>query len=197
MQRVDGRRLEKVGCILFTPEAIAGYLVTIVFTIIDVLVAYLILKHFLFRPALKFMRKREAGIREQLEDAARREAEAEIQYQESAKQIEEAKRDASQIVSDARLAAQNKTDAILAQAKDEASGIISKSNVECDRMRTTLLEGMRSEVADLSVRIASRVIRQYMDEGRQRELVEGLLDDEIHGKAAPFEPAAGQTGAVE
>ena len=179
---------------MFTPEALAGYLVTAVLTMIDVLVAYLILKHFLFKPALKFMRKREAAIREELEDAERLEAEAAIHVQEANQLIEEAKRNASGIVSDARLAAQNKSDVILSQAKDEASGIIAKSNTECDRMRSTLLEGMRGEVADLSVRIASRVIQQYMDEGRQREMVEGLLDEEIHAGSAASAPTTGQAG---
>lgn len=179
---------------MFTPEALAGYLVTAVLTIIDVLVAYVILKHFLFKPALKFMRRREATVREDLADAERLEAEAAIHVQEANQMIEEAKRSASGIVSDARQAAQNKSDAILAEAKDEASGIIAKSNIECDRMRTTLLEGMRSEVADLSVRIASRVIQQYMDDGRQREMVEGLIDDEIHGGSNSSAPAAGQAG---
>ncbi|MBP7401619.1 MAG: F0F1 ATP synthase subunit B [Clostridia bacterium] len=178
---------------MFEPEAIAGYLVTVVLTIIDVLVAYVILKHFLFKPALKFMRKREATIREQLEDASRRQEEAELQFQESARSIEEAKRDASVIVSDARQAAQNKSDSILSAAKDEAAAIVAKGNLESDRMRTTLLEGMRGEVADLSVRIASRVIQQYMDESRQRELVEVLLDEEI-GTGPKDHSAAGQAG---
>jgi F-type H+-transporting ATPase subunit b len=182
---------------VFTPEALAGYLVTGVLTIINLLVAYVILKKFLFKPALKFMRKREAMIRDQLDDAARRSAEADAQTQAAAKQIDDARREASAIVSDARLAGQNKADAILAQAKDEASAIIAKGNAECDRMRTTLLEGMRSEVADLSVRIASRVIQQYMDEGRQREMVEGLLDEEIHAGSAHAVPPTGQAGVKQ
>lgn len=183
---------------MFTPEALAGYLVTGVLTIVNLLVAYFILKRFLFKPALKFMRKREATIRAELEDAARRSAEADAQLQIAAKQIEDARRDASSILSDARLAGQNKSDAILAQAKDEASAIIAKGNTENARMRTTLLEGMRSEVADLSVRIASRVIQQYMDEGRQREMVEGLINDELQGGASNAVPPAGQAvGSVE
>ena len=182
---------------MFTPEALAGYLVTGVLTIVNLLVAYFILKRFLFKPALKFMRKREATIRAELEDAARRSAEADAQLQIAAKQIEDARRDASSIISDARLAGQNKSDAILAQAKDEASAIIAKGNTENARMRTTLLEGMRSEVADLSVRIASRVIQQYMDEGHQREMVEGLIDDELKGGPSIAVPSAGQAGVIK
>ena len=72
---------------MFTPEALAGYLVTVVLTVIDVLVAYLILKHFLFKPALKFMRKREATIREELADAERQEAEAAVHVQEATQKI--------------------------------------------------------------------------------------------------------------
>ncbi|NLN46252.1 MAG: F0F1 ATP synthase subunit B [Clostridiaceae bacterium] len=179
---------------MFEPEALAGYLVTVVLTIIDVLVAYVILKRFLFKPAIRFIRKREATVRGQLEAARQREEEAELRFREAAKTVDEAKRDASTIVSDARLSAQNKADAIMSQAKEEASGVISKGNAECDRMRVTLLEGMRGEVADLSVRIASRVIQQYMDESRQREMVEGLIDDELRGKGESEITDAGAAG---
>lgn len=178
---------------MFTPEALAGYVVTAVLTILDVLVAYLILKRFLFKPAIGFMRKREEAVRTQLAAAKQREEEAEVQLHAAAQTVETAKRDASALVSDARQAAQNKADSILAQAKEEAAEIVAKGNVENDRMRVSLLEGMRSEVADLSVRIASRVIRQYMDENRQREHVEDLIDEEMRSRGRET-PVPGEGG---
>ena len=43
---------------LISPENLAGYLVTAFFTIINLLVTYFIIKKFLFKPAIKFMKKR-------------------------------------------------------------------------------------------------------------------------------------------
>ncbi len=176
---------------MFTPEALANYLVTAVLTLINVLVGYLILRRFLFKPVIGFMRKREAAVHEQLTAAQQREEDAAVRLQEAERATETAKRDASALVSDARLAAQSKADAVLSQAKEEAAEILAKGNAENDRMRVSLLEGMRGEVADLSVRIASRVIGQYMDESRQREHVEDLIDEEMRSRGHGVPLASG------
>jgi len=45
-----------------------------------------------------------------------------------------------------------------------------------------MLEEMRDEVADLSVAIASKVIRQTINEDKQREIIDRFIGEEIKGK---------------
>jgi flagellar biosynthesis/type III secretory pathway protein FliH len=52
-------------------------------------------------------------------------------------------------------------------------------------MRVTMLNGIRDEVADLAVAIASKVIGKVMDEKRQRDLVEQFIDAEMATNKSP------------
>jgi F-type H+-transporting ATPase subunit b len=61
--------------------------------------------------------------------------------------------------------------------------LLTRADAEIVRMRVTMLNEVRDEVADLSVAIASKVIGQVMDEKRQREMVERLIDEQM--QAAP------------
>jgi len=47
-----------------------------------------------------------------------------------------------------------------------------------------MLNGIRDEVADLAVAIASKVIGKVMDEKRQRDLVEQFIDAEMATRQA-------------
>jgi len=164
---------------MFTPEALAGYTTTAFFTIINLLANYLILKHFLFKPIIKVLRTRREGIEKlQKETEERREA-AERQLAEATRRIQQSNRDASEIVTAAKSQAEIQSESILSDARKEATAMVARADGEISRMKVTMLNEVRDEVADLSVAIASKVIGKALDEQRQRELVEQFLDEKI------------------
>ena len=55
---------------LLTPDQFAGYAVTAVWTIINLLIAYVVLKHFVFKPIIRLLNKRREAVLNELEDAA-------------------------------------------------------------------------------------------------------------------------------
>jgi F-type H+-transporting ATPase subunit b len=73
-------------------------------------------------------------------------------------------------------------DAILASARLEAADLLKRSEGDINRMRNAMLEDMKTEVAELSVAIATKVIGQSVDKDRQKELVERLVSDELKGR---------------
>lgn len=167
---------------LIPPETMAKYIVTAVFTIINLLVTYLILKRFLFKPTLKFINKRQAAIEADLKKAKETREEADAKFSEASARIDSSIHEASGIVNDAKTQAEAQGDAIIMAAKKEASDIITRADNDIDRMRTGMMEQMRDEVADLAVSIASRVIKQTIDEGKQKELVDQFIGEEMKGK---------------
>jgi F-type H+-transporting ATPase subunit b len=60
--------------------------------------------------------------------------------------------------------------------------MMARADGEIDRMRVSMLNEIRDEVADLSVAIASKVIGKVMDEKHQRQLVDQFLDEEMAGR---------------
>ncbi len=167
---------------LIPPEDMARYLVTAFFTIINLLVTYLILKKFLFKPAIKMIRRRQAGIEADLKNARETSLAANAKLNEANARIDGSVREASTIVKEAKTQAESQSDAILTAAKKEVSEIITRADTDIERMRFTMMEEMREEVADLAVSIASRVIQQTIDEKTQRELVDQFLCEETMRK---------------
>lgn len=167
---------------LIPPEDLAKYIVTALFTIVNLLVTYLVLKKFLFTPAINFIHKRQATIENDLKTAKETNRAADVKLTEATARIETSVREASAIVNDAKKQAELQSDAMISDAKREASAIIARADTDIDRLRTTMMEGMRDDVADLAVSIASRVIKQTIDEKKQRELVDQFIGEEMKGK---------------
>lgn len=64
------------------------------------------------------------------------------------------------------------------KAKDESSRLISEARTEIDVEKQNILKGIRSQVAELSVQIAEKVLREKLSSNdSQMELINKLLDD--------------------
>ena len=63
-------------------------------------------------------------------------------------------------------------------AKDESSRLISEARTEIDIERQNAIHAIRSQVAELSVQIAEKVIREELaSKDSQMELINKLLND--------------------
>lgn len=165
---------------MITPEILANYAVVALFTIINLLITYFVLKRFLFKPILNILRKRKTEVENELSEAANKLTEAEDKLADANERLDKSSHEASMIITNARSQAEIQSEAILSEAKKESAGMLTRADTEITRMRVTMLNDVRDEVADLSVAIASKVIGQVMDERRQREMVERFIDDEMH-----------------
>lgn len=162
---------------MFTPEAIAGYTDTALFTVINLLVTYFVLKRFLFKPILKVLRTRQEHIEKLQQETQEKQVASEHQMAEATRRIQLSNREATEIITTAKSQAEVQSESILSDARKEATAMVARADGEIGRMRVTMINEVRDEVADLSVAIASKVIGQAMNEQRQRELVEQFIDE--------------------
>jgi F-type H+-transporting ATPase subunit b len=176
---------------MFTPEALASYVSTALITVINLLVTYFVLKRFLFKPILKVLRSRREKIAGELAQSETRLRDAEVRLTQANDKLENANHEAAVILSEARSQAETSSETILTEARKEAAGHLTRADAEVNRMRITMLNEVRNEVADLSVAIASKVIGQVMDEHRQRELVDQFLDEQMQPSGQPGTTAGG------
>lgn len=143
---------------LFSPDQFAGYAVTAVLTIINVLVGFVIIRLFLYKPLLKMVHKRQEALNSELDEAAKSKAEADKVVAESKKTIDDAKSQAAQIIEEARENAGKTTEAVIEKANAEAAKIIERAEEDCVRMKRVALESMKDDITDLAVEIAEHVI---------------------------------------
>lgn len=157
---------------LLSPDQFAGYLVTGIATIINLLVAYLILKYALFKPLMKVMKARKESISKQITDAEEKEKQAEEKLDEATRRMDASHEEAMQLIADARTQAEKQSETIIVTAKKEAQDIRDRAEEDAKGTRKAMLEEMKDEVADLAVSIAGRVLagsEKGADEAALRE----------------------------
>jgi len=162
---------------LLSPDQFAGYLVTGIATIINLLVAYLILKFALFKPLMKVMKARKESISKQITDAEEKEKQAEEKLDEATRRMDASHEEAMQLIADARTQAEKQSETIIVTAKKEAQDIRDRAEEDAKGTRKAMLEEMKDEVADLAVSIAGRVLAGSEKGADEADLREKALQE--------------------
>ena len=136
----------------------------LVWNIINLLVLYLLLRHFLFKPVMGIMDKRRQIIEDGLRNAQDAQNDAMKMKQEYEDALKGAKQESVQIVENARSAAKNEYDRIVAEAGEKAGSIIenAKETVRVERERT--MRELQGEIAGLAVASAAKIVGKTADQ---------------------------------
>ncbi|MCQ2528518.1 MAG: F0F1 ATP synthase subunit B [Saccharofermentans sp.] len=169
---------------LFSPDQFAGYAVTALFTIINVIIAYIIIKLFVFKPIMKAIKNREALIKSQVEDAQKSNEEAKEYAATSKQSIDDARVQASGIIEEAKDSASKQSEVIISKANEDAANIIARAEEEAKRMKKAALDEMKDEISDLAVAIASRVLGDVVAADKIKTLANNytneVLEEEVN-----------------
>lgn len=155
----------------------------LVYTIINLVVLYLLLRHFLIRPVTEIMEKRKKLIEEGLKNAQSAQEDADKMKQEYTAALSGAKQESAKIIEDARRNAKAEYDRIVNEAGAQAGSIIesAKETVRLEREKT--MKDLQTEIAGLAAAAAVRVISTDREEQRDRELYEQFLREAEEGSA--------------
>ena len=115
----------------------------------------------------------EQGIR----DAEQARKDRESAETERVAALTEARREANEILARAQKVAQETRDADIAATREELERMRVRASEEITAEKQRALGELRSEVADLALQAAGRVVRETMTDQRQRRLVEEFLAD--------------------
>ncbi len=147
----------------------------IIWTIVNIIILYLLLKKFLFGPISEIMEKRTKAIEDSFKTAEHKNKEAEHLKQQYEMALHHAKTEAEDIVKEARERANNVYDQIVKSAEDEAGRVIENANKTIEVERKKTMEGIENEIIGLTLAAASKVLEQNMNEDRNKQLVDDFL----------------------
>jgi len=141
-------------------------------------VVFLVLMwQFAFKPVAAMLADRKARIEQGLRDAEQARRDRESAEQERLAALAEARREANDILARAQKVAQETRDADIAATREELERMRVRASDEIAAEKGRALAELRSEVADLALQAAGRVVRETMNDQRQRRLVEEFLAD--------------------
>ncbi|MBE5769777.1 MAG: F0F1 ATP synthase subunit B [Clostridiales bacterium] len=156
-------------------DVISVNLWQILISLANLLVMFLILKHFLFKPVMKMMAARQAQVDKIYDDANEDRTQAADMKQEYEQRLATAREEADGLVRNAVTTAQRRGDAIVAEANSQASHIKQKAEEEIALEKKQMLMSVRSEISDMAVSIASKVVEREI----QKEDHENFMDEFI------------------
>jgi len=162
---------------LFSADQMGGYAATILVTIINVAVAFIVIKLFVFKPILKAIKNREELIAGELKDAEEAKKEAELNAETSKQIIDDARAEASRILEEAHEDAGKQAQIIKGKASEEAAEMIERAENEVLRMKKVTIEQMKDEISDLAVEVAGRVIGDVVEHDKLTLLARKHTDE--------------------
>jgi len=150
---------------------------TFVFAIIAFGILYWLLNKYAFGPLFGIMEKRRQLVKEQIDgaDASRKQAEQLLEEQKQA--LQQARKEAHEIIELSKTTSVKQADEIVQLAKSEATRLKQDAVKEIDSEKNKAVAALRSQVAGMSVMIASKIIEKQVDEKTQEQLVDQYLKE--------------------
>lgn len=146
-------------------------------TILAMFFVFLILSYLLFNPARNLMEKRQEGIREQMETAAREKQDA-IQFKaEYDEKIKNVQKETDEILSEARKKALKKESVMLEEAREEAAQIVARANREVELEKSKVKDEMKQEIINVATAMAGKIVASSLDESKQSQLLADTLEE--------------------
>ncbi len=153
-----------------------------IWTILTFLVLLGLLGKFAWKPLLATLEKRHEMIKNSLDDAQKAKTELERLQQESKEIISEARVEAQAIVAKGRSEAEKLKGELRQKAKEEADSIVRNAEKQIQVERDKAISEIRSEVVDLSLLVASKLIKKNLSKEDNQSLIEESLKQvETHG----------------
>jgi F-type H+-transporting ATPase subunit b len=163
---------------LSAAETASGLQINLFWIIVSALnfaILLVILSVFAFRPLQRMLAERRARIEEGLRDAEQARRDREAAEAERVAALQEARREANEILARAQKVAQETRDADIAATKAELERMRERAAEEIQSEKQRAIAELRTEVADLALSAASKVVGETLNSERERRLVDEFL----------------------
>jgi F-type H+-transporting ATPase subunit b len=146
-----------------------------IWTVVTFLILLGLLRMFAWKPILKALASREDAIREALDNAEKTRQETERLLAENSTRMAAVEAEAGRLLQEARLEAERRKEEIATLAREEASRIMKSAHAEIERSQRAAMKSLQHEVAALAIQAAERILKETLDEARQRKLTDTII----------------------
>ncbi len=141
------------------------------------LVLIYLLNRLAFGPVLRMFDQRAARVKGDLDEARHMREEGERYRQRYRDQLNRARDEARAVLDEASSVASRIREQAMFDAEETALAIVARARQDIARERDAALKQLRTEVADIAIKAASRVIRRNLDSDDARRLIDEALTD--------------------
>ncbi|MBK7258885.1 MAG: F0F1 ATP synthase subunit B [Ignavibacteriae bacterium] len=149
----------------------------ILWTILTFVIVLVILRRTAWKPLLTALKEREDSIRTSLHDAEEARNQAQKLLDENKKLMATAETQSQKIIKEGRDMAERLKAEILEKANASSQQMVLQAREEIQREKESALTQLRSEVADLAITAAGKILDANLDPAKQRAIVDAAIRD--------------------
>ncbi|OLN33939.1 F0F1 ATP synthase subunit B [Desulfosporosinus metallidurans] len=150
---------------------------TVLATVLSFLLLVWLLSKKAWGPLMKMMEERRSNIESMLAQAENERQQAEQIKREYQEEMRKARQEAQEVIAKATKVSEARSAEILAESHVEAEKIKKSALVDIERERDRAISEVKAQVADLSVLVAEKIIRQKLDMKGQGQLIEQFIQE--------------------
>ncbi len=147
----------------------------IIWQIVIFVILLLLLKKIAWKPLLSALHSREQGIKDSLEQAEKLNEDAKALIEQNKKNLADANTQAMKTISEAKEIAGKMRDEILGKTQEDSRKLIEQAKVEIIQEKESAMADLRNEVSDLAIKAAEKIIKDNLDESKQKKIVNDFI----------------------
>lgn len=149
--------------------------------VINLLILYIILKKFFWEKIRKFMQDRENAVRDAFDSAEAMNKRADEKMRNYSARIANVEEEGREIIRQAKQQADAQAQEILADARKQASEIISKAEKTIELEKAKAMEEMRQEIGTLALMAAEKIVGKEIEDIGQDAIVDDVINQARSG----------------
>jgi F-type H+-transporting ATPase subunit b len=148
----------------------------IVWTIVTFVLLVAVLSKYAWKPLLQALHEREEKIRSALEQAEKARAEAAELLKQNERNMARAEEEYQKAIREGKALAEKLKEEIVNKAKQQAQRELQMAKEEIQRDIDAAKQQLRSEVAELAIRAAEKILDETLDQQKHKKLVDNFLN---------------------
>lgn len=159
-----------------TLDVISVNLWQIVISLINLVLLFLIMKRFLFKPVKNILAKRQSEIDEQYAAAKRAESEANESRNQWNEKLSGAESEADAIIQKATENAKYRGEKLIAEAEEKAESIMRIAKTEAELEKKKAAEGIKREIVEVSGALTEKMLEREINNDDHRALIDSFIE---------------------
>lgn len=158
-------------------DVISVNLWQILISLANLVILFLIIKKFLFKPVRKLLEKRQSELDQKYLAADLSVQEANANKDAWEQKMQTANVEADAIIHSATENAKWRGEKIVAEAKDKADGIIRQAETEAELERKKAEDGIKREIVDVSAALTEKMLGREINTQDHRALIDSFIEE--------------------
>lgn len=156
-------------------EIISVNIWQILVSLCNLVILFLIVKKFLYKPVCNMLKNREELLEKQKEEARQNLEDAERTKEELESQLKGANDRANEILAEATEQAQRRRDKIAEEAKQEAEAIVRQAKTEAELEKKRAEEEIKTQIVEVSFALGEKIIEREIKAEDHHALVDSFI----------------------